>query len=225
MKPTDALAGFSLVVVGTMIGVWIFYRPPMPVTAAEASEGHSMHAPLLAPGMRAAPAPAPAVELELQHSETLPYSDAASTAPHEDATQATELELLRLRARIRELGAELASLPTLQFRLRQAELYAALEPDGQIGAWAATLPAAAVPDERTRLTMASLLHDYPAELQPEEGTWLVERIQAGDWYLWGPSADEAIIAFLGAGRIAQACTPTQLAHLQEEWAEQGYFAP
>lgn len=113
-------------------------------------------------------------------------------------------ELVELQARVRGLEAVLASPDSLRFYLRQAEERAALEPDGQIGQWAALLPPAALPDEHTRLVMASLLHDYPVELQPEEGLWLAERVQADDWYAWGPSIDEAIVAFLGAERIAQA---------------------
>lgn len=150
-------------------------------------------------------------------TEADPLPPVTGLRRQEDAAVPDHQEVVDLRARVRDLETALASPDSLRFYLRQAEERAALEPDGQIGAWAAALPPGSVPDERTRLTMASLLHDYPVELQPDEGLWLVERIQLGDWYLWGPSADEAIIAFLGAGRIAQDCTPAQLAHLKEEW--------
>lgn len=113
-------------------------------------------------------------------------------------------ELVELQARVRDLEAELASPDALRYRLRQAEIRAALEPDGQIGFWARALGPGSAPDEHTQLCMASLLHDYPVELQPEEGLWLAERVQADDWYAWGPSVDEAIVAFFGAERIAQA---------------------
>lgn len=113
-------------------------------------------------------------------------------------------ELVELRARVRDLEAELASPDALRYRLRQAEIRAALEPDGQVGFWAQAVGPGGAPDEHTQLCMASLLHDYPVELQPDEGLWLAERVQADDWPSWGPSVDEAIVAFFGAERIAQA---------------------
>lgn len=115
--------------------------------------------------------------------------------------------------------ATFSNLHAMRFQVRQLEAKAALEPDGQIGRWAAQM--SAMPDERTLLEMASLLLDYPVELTPDEGLWLVDRIQARDWHLWGPSVDEAIIQFFSPSRIAEGCTPMQSAYLQEQWAD--YF--
>ncbi len=148
------------------------------------------------------PSPSELVAFE-QAPASLPESP---SAPHKVAEESVELELIRLRTRIEELEAQLTSLHTLRFLTRQLEEQAALEPEGQIGLWAASVAPGALPDEHTRLVMASMLHDYPVELQAEEGLWLAERIRVQDWHLWGPSVDEAIIAFLGAERIAQART-------------------
>jgi len=212
--PSKSFAAL-LVVGGALIGwtavvsLGIVNSPDVagPWTVAD-SGGYPMHAPPPATGMRAAPAPAPAVEFELQPSEALPLSEAGTTAPPQDATQAAELELLRLRTRIRYLEARCALLP-----------------DGQIGRWASSVNPTRIPPQETLEAMAWALATYPVELQPEEGLWLAERFQLEDWYAWGPSVDGAIIMMLGPARIAAACSPEQLEALRENWADEGYFAP
>lgn len=186
------------------VGLTTYYSSPSGRIGEAAPTAVDLGQPRLA-----TPAAANATPPQVVSAVTVPQSDAA------------EVELVRLRERVAVLEAQLTNIESVRFQMRQLELKAALEPDGQIGQWALSMTAP--PDEHTQLIMASLLYDYPVELQPEEGLWLIDRIEAKDWYLWGPSADEAIIQYFDPARIAEGCTPMQLAHLKSEWAEAGYF--
>tara|TARA_R110002096_G_C14661938_1_gene728384 strand:- start:3601 stop:4104 length:504 start_codon:yes stop_codon:yes gene_type:complete len=58
---------------------------------------------------------------------------------------------------------------------------------------------------------------YGVRMTVAEGLWVAERLERRDWLEWGETADEAIILFLGPGRIAAEVSPTRLAELQQEW--------
>jgi hypothetical protein len=174
------------VVLGVFVVVAIFLIP---------SRGTDVVAPAQPAGVYGSVTEADLVSPPVE-SESVPYYP----DPEFDSDLQARAEVLLARAEAAEqkviaYETTFNHLEAMRFQVRQLECKAALEPDGQIGLWAATVDV--VPDEATLLRMAQLLHDYPVELQPEDGLWLVDRIRLDDWYTFAPTVDEAIAAYFG----------------------------
>lgn len=110
-------------------------------------------------------------------------------------TESESEKVKRLEARIKYLEMQLKVL------------------DGPVKAWLATIRPAEEPDAPTLALMADLMAQYPITLLTEEGLWLAERVRSDDWLRWGPTIDEAMVAYFGSERLREELTPEQFANL------------
>jgi hypothetical protein len=98
--------------------------------------------------------------------------------------------------------------------------------DSPFGRWAATLRDDEIPSEPDLNMLAGYLAEWPVEVSTAEGLWIAERSKADDWLTYGPTADEAVLTFLGPKRVLAAvekASPERAAMLRELYAAEGYF--
>lgn len=89
--------------------------------------------------------------------------------------------------------------------------------------WLVALGPDEQPAPETVQYLSEYLAPYPVELSPQEGRWVIGRIEADDWRAWGPTLDEALIIYLGPARLVSELPAAKVAALREEWSEEGYF--
>lgn len=142
-------------------------------------------------------------------------SRSRTTAAQGGATEASESEL---RALVLEVEAVKADRRRLVRELDECR-YPELSP---LGAFV-RLPEYDAMSESTRHYIRGVLEEVPALLRPGEGAWLAERVERSDWRVYGSSVTEAVIIFLGGGRVAAEIPPEKLDALrqwydEDEWA-------
>lgn len=94
---------------------------------------------------------------------------------------------------------------------------------GTVGDWLVMVEEDQRPPLAILRGMPIVLEDYPVQLSLEEGQWVAARIELRDWSNWGPTADEAIIEYLGPERLAAELPDQALERLQETFRETDLF--
>lgn len=183
-------------------------------------------------GIEAAPLPPGFDEPEELPSSPAILREGDTDSDGRVALDVTTEEAAAPRAPVLDLATKVRELQTKIDQLNKRIEWLEIELDlcgseitkGPVGAWLAAIFVEERPDSETLHRMAEALRPYPVQLSPAEGLWIAERIQQDDWKAWGPTVDEALIAFLGPTRIAWEVGPDHLATLQAKWAEEGYFS-
>lgn len=216
MKPLPWIV--AVVLVAFVVGAFGDFNDATSVPAVAPPVGRPVAAP--APHLESVPAPvAPLAERREQKPEQQPPA-----VPLDDDVVSLELslagvleELDTLHEENRQLHRRLAWLET-ELALCGSEVT-----QGPTGRWLASLlPEERPPAEAIRF-VAGILREYPVEVTSAEGLWIVERFKLDDWGDWGPTADEAIIQYLGPARIGAQVPRERLEELRAEWSEEGYF--
>lgn len=153
--------------------------------------------------------------LSMDRQVTEPPSLAIESVPDFDLIEevdALHSQALAMRKRIQWLETELA-------------LCGSTVTTGTLGDWLGLLLPEERPDRPTLLALADVLQPYEGiRLSPAEGLWILDRIKLRDWKDHGPTADEAVILFLGPSRIIGEVPLEQGKQLREEYSEEMYFS-
>lgn len=169
--------------------------------------------------------------VELVGVDDAPAREAVSPSPSLEPDPLPLDELETLRANLAAAGEELAALHAenraLAKRVEWLETELALcgseVTQGPTGRWLASLTPEERPPEKAIRFVAAILREYPVELTPAEGAWIVERFTRDDWKEWGRTVDDAVILFLGPRRIAGEVPDERLKALRRDWLDEGYF--